>query len=653
MSEHVSENVTASPDRLLDGLRAHFGFAEFRPLQREAIEHLLGGGDALVLMPTGGGKSLCYQLPALIDDGLTLIVSPLIALMQDQVRALRANGAPAAFLNSTLSSQEAFRVMMDVRQGETRLLYVAPERLNTDSFIGLLTANPPSLIAIDEAHCISQWGHQFRPDYRQLSQLTERFADVPVAALTATATSRVAADIVQQLRRPGMKTFRSGYNRPNLTYRVVPKRDSKRRLIQYLRQDPQAPTIIYSLRRADTETVAGQLQEAGIDALAYHAGLSAEERAEAQERFDSDEASVICATVAFGMGVDKPDVRRVVHLDMPESIETYYQETGRAGRDGDPAECLLFYTPGVWHQRRYFLDQLEDEDERERAFQRLRQMMNYCELKSCRRGVLLRYFGDDPPEGGCGACDNCLRGEDPTETEEESVSARRIVGPNIDRQRAAAENPTPTLSEMTEEERDLFERLREVRRELARAEGQPPYIVSSDRALRALARARPRSKQELLNVHGFGPTKVEQYGAALLAAVSGGAPPEPEQAEQPALAPQQPAAPPQPHSDEVVLESWEQTLKLWREGCSILAIAERRMQAPQTVLAHLQTAIRNGEAVDLSAELPSAGRLNEIRAALAVSENVGEAHERLGNRYSRFELRLVRVDQESRGGGNR
>ncbi len=650
MSEQASENVTASPDRLLDGLRAHFGFAEFRPLQRETIEHLLGGGDALVLMPTGGGKSLCYQLPALIGDGLTLVVSPLIALMQDQVRALRANGAPAAFLNSTLSSQEAFRVMMDVRQRETRLLYVAPERLNTDSFAGLLAANPPSLIAIDEAHCISQWGHQFRPDYRQLSQLTERFADVPVAALTATATSRVAADIVQQLRRPEMKTFRSGYNRPNLTYRVVPKRDSKRRLIQYLRRDPQAPTIIYSLRRADTETVAGQLEEAGIDALAYHAGLSAEARADAQQRFDNDEASVICATVAFGMGVDKPDVRRVIHLDMPESIETYYQETGRAGRDGDPAECLLFYTPGVWHQRRYFLDQLEDADERERGFQRLRQMMNYCELKSCRRGVLLRYFGDDPPEGGCGACDNCLRDDDPTETGEESASARRIVGPNIDRQRAAG-NPTPALSEMSEDERDLFERLREVRRELARTEGQPAYVIAHDRTLRAVARARPRSEQELLNVHGFGPNKVERYGFDLLAAVAASAPPEPEPAEQPTLAPQQPSAP--PPSDEAVLESWEQTLRLWREGCSILAIAERRMQAPQTVLAHLQTAIRNGETIDLSAELPSAARLNEIRAALEASENISAAHECLGNRYSRFELRLVRIDQESRGGGNR
>ena len=650
MSELVRGNVTASPDRLLGGLRAHFGFAEFRPLQRETIEHLLGGGDALVLMPTGGGKSLCYQLPALIGDGLTLVVSPLIALMQDQVRALRANGAPAAFLNSTLSSQEAFRVMMDVRQRETRLLYVAPERLNTDSFAGLLAANPPSLIAIDEAHCISQWGHQFRPDYRQLSQLTERFADVPVAALTATATSRVAADIVQQLRRPEMKTFRSGYNRPNLTYRVVPKRDSKRRLIQYLRRDPQAPTIIYSLRRADTETVAGQLEEAGIDALAYHAGLSAEARADAQQRFDNDEASVICATVAFGMGVDKPDVRRVIHLDMPESIETYYQETGRAGRDGDPAECLLFYTPGVWHQRRYFLDQLEDADERERGFQRLRQMMNYCELKSCRRGVLLRYFGDDPPEGGCGACDNCLRDDDPTETGEESASARRIVGPNIDRQRAAG-NPTPSLSEMSEDERDLFERLREVRRELARAEGQSAYIVASDRALRAVARARPRSEQELLNVHGFGPNKVERYGFDLLAAVAASAPPEPEPAAQPALAPPPPSAP--PPSDEAVLESWEQTLRLWREGCSILAIAERRMQAPQTVLAHLQTAIRNGETIDLSAELPSAARLNEIRAALEASENISAAHERLGNRYSRFELRLVRIDQESRDSGNR
>ena len=634
-------------DALLDGLQAHFGFGGFRPLQREVIEHLLAGEDALVLMPTGGGKSLCYQLPALIGDGLTLVVSPLIALMQDQVRSLRANGAEADYLNSTLTSQEAFRVELNVRHGRTRLLYVAPERLNTDAFSGLLASRPPSLIAIDEAHCISQWGHQFRPDYRQLAQLTTRFADVPVAALTATATARVAGDIVQQLGRPQMKTFRSGYNRPNLTYRVAPKKDSTRRLVQLLRRDPEASTIVYALRRSDTEKIAGILQEAGIEALAYHAGLSGAERTEAQERFDNDDTAVICATVAFGMGVDKPDVRRVIHLDMPESIETYYQETGRAGRDGDPAECVLFYTPGVWHQRKYFIDQLDDDDERERAFQRLRQMMNYCELSSCRRGVLLRYFGDTPPEGGCGACDNCLRDAEPPEFWEEDAPGRRIVGPNLERQRGAS-TPEPA-DEAEDEERALFERLREARRELARAEEQPAYIVASDQTLRALARERPRTRDELLKVHGFGRRKVERYGAELLAAIAAAAPPEEEEEEQQQLT----LAPQQSPADERGSQSWEETLGLWREGCTILAIAERRMLSPQTVVSHLGTAMRNGEAIDLSPELPSAARLKELRAALVESENMSAAHERLGNRYSRLELRVVQLHMESQVGADR
>ena len=637
-----------SGDPLLDGLQGHFGFGGFRPLQREVVEHLLAGEDALVLMPTGGGKSLCYQLPALMGEGLTLVVSPLIALMQDQVRSLRANGAAADYLNSTLTSQEAFRVELNVRHGRTRLLYVAPERLNTDAFSGLLASRPPSLIAIDEAHCISQWGHQFRPDYRQLAQLTTRFSDVPVAALTATATARVAADIVQQLGRPEMKTFRSGYNRPNLTYRVVPKKDSTRRLVQLLRRDPEASTIVYALRRTDTEKIAGVLQDAGIAALAYHAGLSGAERSEAQERFDRDDVSVICATVAFGMGVDKPDVRRVIHLDMPESIETYYQETGRAGRDGDPAECVLFYTPGVWHQRKYFIDQLEDDDERERAFQRLRQMMNYCELTSCRRGVLLRYFGDTPPEGGCGACDNCLRAEEPDEEWEEDAPGRRIVGPNLERQRGEAASARSSASGVDADDRELFERLREVRRDLARAEEQPAYIVASDQALRALAQARPRNADELLQVHGFGPAKVERYGAELLAAIAAAAPPPSTEDEQ-----QLTLGARSRLGSERGYESWRQTLDLWREGCSVLAIAERRMLSPQSIVSHLLTAIRNDEEVDLRPELPSGERRREIEAALAGDASLEAAHEELGGRYSRYELRLVRAYVESRtfGGG--
>ena len=459
----MSEHVAASPDELLDGLQRNFGFAKFRPLQREVIEHLRSGGDALVLMPTGGGRSRsATSCRRCFRRRLTLVVSPLIALMQDQVRSLQANGAAADYLNSSLSPQEAFQVELSVRRGRTRLPLRRAGATQHRRIRGAAGgARPPALIAIDEAHCISQWGHQFRPDYRQLSQLTERFADVPVAALTATATERVAADIVQQLGRPAMNTFRSGYNRPNLTYRVVNKKHSTERLIRLLRRDPEASTIVYSLRRADTETVAERLQAAGINALAYHAGLSSDQRTEAQERFDRDAVPVICATVAFGMGVDKPDVRRVIHLDMPESIETYYQETGRAGRDGDPAECILFYTPGVWYQRKYFIDRLEDDDERERAFQRLRQMMNYCELSSCRRGVLLRYFGDTPPQENCGGCDNCLGDGDPTEAQDGDAPPRQIAGPNIDEPRSAAvrtSNAPSTLSELNEADRALFER---------------------------------------------------------------------------------------------------------------------------------------------------------------------------------------------------
>ncbi len=648
-------------DPLLDGLQRFFGFGEFRPLQREVIEHLRGGEDALVLMPTGGGKSLCYQLPALLGEGLTLVVSPLIALMQDQVRALRANGAAADFLNSTLSSQEAFQVEVRVRRGETRLLYVAPERVNTEGFANLMDAASPELIAIDEAHCISQWGHQFRPDYRQLAQLTSRFAETPVAALTATATDRVAADIVQQLGRPGIRKFRSGYNRPNLTYRVVPKKKAAERLVRLLARDPEASTIVYTLKRVDTESTAERLRDAGIAAKAYHAGLPGPLRQQVQDEFTRDEVAVICATVAFGMGVDKPDVRRVIHLDMPESIETYYQETGRAGRDGDPAECVLFYTPGVWHQRKFFLDQLEDEDERERAFGRLRQMMNYCALSSCRRSVLLRYFGDAAPDGGCGGCDNCLRDGDPTEPRDGDrrvADPRRVVGPNVDTQGRldAASSDSPLLASRRTSANDggedasaLFERLRELRRELASAAGQPPYIVASDRSLRAMAEARPRTRAELLAVHGFGPAKVERYGAELLAVFGGlieDQPPSP-----PASEPPGEPAPRGGATDQPAGKSWELTLQLWREGCTLLSIAERRMLAPASVLTHLVTAMSEGEPVDLDPELPAPERFDKIAAALEQTDTVSAAHELLRARFSMLEVRLVHVYLASAASG--
>ena len=352
-------------DPLLTALHQHFGFTQFRPQQREAIEHVRDGCDALVLMPTGGGKSLCYQLPAVFSDGLTVVVSPLIALMQDQVQALRANDLRAAYLNSTLAPSAAAQIERMVANGEIDLLYAAPERVNTPRFGSLLERRPPSLIAIDEAHCISEWGHEFRPDYRELRRLTAQFPDVPVVALTATATPQVQRDIVDQLDRPRMQRFATSFVRPNLHLRVVPKRQAVERLIGRLRQMPGASAIVYCRSRSGAEDTAAKLRNARIPAAHYHAGMTSDDRARVQDQFSSGATPVICATIAFGMGIDQPDIRLVAHLDMPPSMESYYQEIGRAGRDGEPSACLLFYTRGVWAQQQHFLRQVQDERERE------------------------------------------------------------------------------------------------------------------------------------------------------------------------------------------------------------------------------------------------------------------------------------------------
>ena len=307
-------------DSVLDALRNFYGYDSFRPQQRETIKHVRAGGDALVLMPTGGGKSLCYQLPAMLSDGLTVVVSPLIALMHDQVTALQRAGANAQYLNSTLSPMESAQVERQVADGSVRLLYVAPERVNTDRFRALLEQRNPSLIAIDEAHCISEWGHEFRPDYRVLRRLTERFVDVPTVACTATATPQVQRDIVDQLDRPRMQTFLTSFMRDNLTLRIVPKRKATERLAARLRQLGEGSAIVYSQSRNNTEKTAEQLRRAGIRAEFYHAGMNGNDRHAVQDRFLSGETPVICATIAFGMGIDKPDIRLVAHLDMPPSI---------------------------------------------------------------------------------------------------------------------------------------------------------------------------------------------------------------------------------------------------------------------------------------------------------------------------------------------
>ncbi len=393
---------------MLDHLKTHFGFDAFRPLQEEIVTAVLARQDTLVLMPTGGGKSLCYQLPALLLEGITLVVSPLIALMKDQVDALNASGVPAAYLNSSLCAQDGERVQEDALAGKVKLLYVAPERLASLSFRPFFERLHVSLVAIDEAHCISQWGHDFRPEYRNLRDVRGLFPEAPIIALTATATPQVREDIVISLGLSDAKTFVSSFNRPNLHYRVQPKYNVFALLRGLLAGYKDQSVIIYCFSRKDTEQLALDLSRAGFAALPYHAGLQREVRTHTQEQFIRDEVKIIVATIAFGMGIDKPDVRLVVHMDLPKTLEAYYQETGRAGRDGLPSDCVLFYSIADRRKQEYFIDQIADEQERTRARRKLRQVLEYCETTSCRRRFVLAYFGEVYVSSSCGACDNCV-----------------------------------------------------------------------------------------------------------------------------------------------------------------------------------------------------------------------------------------------------
>ncbi len=388
-------------------LRATFGYESFRPLQEEIVGAILHGEDAFVLMPTGGGKSLCYQLPALLLDGVAIVVSPLIALMKDQVDALQALGVPATFINSSLDYAEIGRRQAALSRGDLRIVYVAPERLMTPGFLRLLSSIDITLFAIDEAHCISEWGHDFRPEYRELTRLRELFPSTTLGAFTATATGRVEADIVAQLRLQGAARFRGSFNRPNLFYDVQPKLNGDRQLISYLQDRHDASGIVYCQARAETERLAGHLQQAGFSAAAYHAGLVSDVRKRRQEAFGRDETRIIVATIAFGMGIDKPDVRFVVHYDLPGSLERYYQESGRAGRDGDPSDCILFYSYADVAKQQYFIEQKPSEAEREVAQRQLRQMASWADSAFCRRRALLSYFDEPLDASPAPCCDVC------------------------------------------------------------------------------------------------------------------------------------------------------------------------------------------------------------------------------------------------------
>jgi len=414
---------SASTPELLSALKKYFGYTSFRPNQQEIISDVLAGRDTFALLPTGGGKSLCFQLPAVLNPSLTVVVSPLIALMKDQVDQLTASGVFATCLNSSLPAEESRKRLRGLHNNSFKLLYVAPERLMLSGFLDDLKKWNPTLIAIDEAHCISEWGHDFRPEYRQLPKLRELFPQTPFMALTATATERVRGDIVNllKLREPGIHI--GSFNRENLLYRVVTRDSAYNQILKFIRERPSDSGIIYCQSRKTTEALAADLAADAVSALPYHAGLSSEERTRNQDAFLRDETKIICATIAFGMGINKSNVRFVIHRDLPKNIEGYYQETGRAGRDGLPSECVLLFNAGDVVKHNMFIDQ-KNSDEQTIAREQLNQIVHYAESADCRRAQLLRYFAEIFPHENCGACHNCLA---PRERYDATIPAQKLL----------------------------------------------------------------------------------------------------------------------------------------------------------------------------------------------------------------------------------
>ncbi len=723
-------STLSAPD-LAQALKTHFGYDSFRPGQAEIITTALAQQDQLVVMPTGGGKSLCFQLPALLLPGLAIVVSPLIALMHDQVQALKANGIAATFLNSSLDRETQRQRETAIRAGRVKLLYVAPERLMSEGFLQFLdelaAAEGLASIAIDEAHCVSEWGHDFRPEYRQLGSLRDRYPPLPIMALTATATERVRADIIRQLRLREPRLHVASFNRTNLYYEVRPKsreQQTYQELLTLLEQQ-DGSTIIYCFSRKRVERLTEKLRLDGFEALPYHAGLPSATRTEYQERFIRDDTRIIVATIAFGMGINKPDVRLVVHYDLPRSLESYYQESGRAGRDGDPAQCILFFGPQDISNVKFLIAQKPDPDEQRIALQQLRQIADYAESTVCRRTIQLGYFGEVFP-GNCDRCDNCrypkplqdwtieaqkflscvarvrerfgtthiidiLRGvkkqkllelgHDQLSTyniggdrtvEEWRLLARTLLHQGLMRETAdgypilklnaqswevlrrqrqvfvavpqAKAVVTAQADDLSPVERELFEHLRDLRKQHANQQGVPPYVVFHDAHLRAMAQQRPQTTVQFLQVPGVGRRKGELYGQAFTTAICEFC--EERGLEMNCSTPTTPSRRRRPSEDEPT-DTEQETLTLYQRGLNPEEIADARDLQRVTILGHLAELLRKGVAIPLDDLVPPEAQqvIEQAIAQLGHPQTLGPIYHHLEGRYDYGEIRLVQAAQ--------